>query len=91
MGGKVVKNNSRLDPPLEDKATYLRLQRKGDRLLASVSQDGDKWTELEPFDVKLPAKVKIGVAACSTSEVRFKPHFDDFRLNVGDGDKDKDK
>jgi regulation of enolase protein 1 (concanavalin A-like superfamily) len=62
---------------------YLRLQRKGDRLLASVSQDGGQWTDLQPFDVKLPAKVKIGVAACSTSQTPFLPHFDSFSLTPG--------
>jgi regulation of enolase protein 1 (concanavalin A-like superfamily) len=70
--------------PAEDKPLYLRLQRKGDRLQASVSADGDKWTDAEPLDVKLPAKVKVGIAAVSTSEVRFKPRFDEFRLTTGE-------
>jgi regulation of enolase protein 1 (concanavalin A-like superfamily) len=69
--------------PQEDKVLYLRLQRQGDRLLASVSQDGNTWTPAQPLSVKLPAQVKIGVAACSTSESQFKPHFDDFRLTPG--------
>jgi RNA polymerase sigma factor (sigma-70 family) len=66
--------------PLEDKATYLRLERKGDKLLASVSHDGKKWSELSPLELKLPAKLKLGVGAGSTSTEPFKPRFDEFKL-----------
>jgi regulation of enolase protein 1 (concanavalin A-like superfamily) len=70
--------------PLDDKPTYVRLERKGDRILASVSQDGDKWSELPPLEVKLPAKLKIGLAAGTTSSEPFKPRFDEFRLTAGE-------
>ena len=66
--------------PLEDKATYLRLTCEGDNLLASVSHDGKEWKELNTLEVKLPAKVKIGVAAGGTSMDVFTPRFDQFKL-----------
>jgi RNA polymerase sigma factor (sigma-70 family) len=66
--------------PLEDKPTYVRLERRGDKLLASASHDGKEWWELEPLEVKLPAKLKLGVAAGTTSTDPFKPSYDDFRL-----------
>jgi regulation of enolase protein 1 (concanavalin A-like superfamily) len=66
--------------PLEDKDTYLRLERQGDKLLASVSQDGDKWTELKPLELKLPAKLKLGVSGGGTSTEVFAPRFDQFSL-----------
>lgn len=66
--------------PLEDKETYLRLERKGDKLLASVSHDGKEWKEIKPLEVKLPAKLKIGVAAGGTSMDVFAPRFDQFQL-----------
>jgi regulation of enolase protein 1 (concanavalin A-like superfamily) len=66
--------------PLEDKATYLRLTRKGDNLSASVSHDGKEWKDLNPLEVKLPAKLKIGVAAGGTSMDVFTPSFDQFKL-----------
>jgi regulation of enolase protein 1 (concanavalin A-like superfamily) len=69
--------------PLEDKAAYLRLERKGDKLLASVSHDDKEWRELNPLEVKLPAKLKIGVAAGGTSMEVFSPQFDQFRLRQG--------
>ncbi|HVS39851.1 MAG TPA: DUF1349 domain-containing protein [Gemmataceae bacterium] len=69
--------------PQADRALSLRLQRKGDRLLASVSQDGVSWTNLQPFDAKMSPNLKIGVAAISTSQAPFLPHFDSFSLTPG--------
>lgn len=68
--------------PLEDEATYLRLQRKGDKLLASVSQDGKEWKELKPLEVKLPAKLKLGVSLSTSSMDAFAPQFDQFQLRL---------
>ena len=65
---------------LEEKDTYLRLQRKGDKVLASVSQDGKKWNDLEPIEIKLPEKLKIGVSAGGTSSDKFEPTFDQYEL-----------
>lgn len=78
--GKWVLAGAERVQPLEDKPTYLRLARKGDKLLASVSHDGKEWKELKPLDVKLPAKVKIGVSAGGTSMDVFAPRFDQFQL-----------
>ena len=72
-----------VDCPLKEKSTWLRLQRKGDELLASVSEDGKKWTELKTLDVKLPAKVQVGVSAGTTSSEVFSPFFDRFTLRKG--------
>jgi regulation of enolase protein 1 (concanavalin A-like superfamily) len=72
--------------PLKEKATYLRLERKGDKLLASVSEDGKEWSDLDPLELKLPAKLKLGVAAGTTSTEKFAPHYDRFRLRTGKRD-----
>jgi regulation of enolase protein 1 (concanavalin A-like superfamily) len=72
--------------PLKQKVTWLRLQRKGDRLLASASEDGKKWTDLKPLEVKLPAKLKLGVAAGTTSTEAFSPRYDLFKLTRGKRD-----
>ena len=77
LAGKVV------DCPLKEKSTWLRLQRKGDKLLAFVSEDGKKWIELKTLDVKLPAKLQVGVAAGTTSSAVFSPFYDRFTLRKG--------
>ena len=69
----------------EDKPVYLRMQRKGDKIYGAVSYDGKEWSELEPLEVKLPAKLKIGVSGGGTSTEPFKPHFDHFRLTTDKG------
>ena len=63
------------------KAVYLRLERRGDRLLGSYSRDGKRWFEIDPFVVKLPAKLKVGVTAHTNSTDPFSPHFDRFKLS----------
>jgi regulation of enolase protein 1 (concanavalin A-like superfamily) len=62
------------------KEKYLRLERKGDKLLASISDDGKTWSEFRSFEVKLPAKVKLGLIARTTSTSPCSPHFDRFHL-----------
>jgi regulation of enolase protein 1 (concanavalin A-like superfamily) len=83
--GKWVLAGAENVQPLEDKPTFLRLERKGDKLLASISHDGKEWKELNPLDVKLPAKLKIGVSAGGTSMDVFAPRFDQFQLRQGKG------
>ena len=52
----------------------MRLQRKGDTLLASVSHDGKEWKKVKPLEVKL------GVSLSSNSMDVFAPRFDQFQL-----------
>ncbi len=84
-GRTVGKANWSGNGGLNDKepAIYLRLRRLGDRFFAAFSRDGTNWTELPPQDVKLPAAVKVGVAAVTTSAGPFKATFDDFRIGAG--------
>lgn len=82
-GGKWVLAGHASVCPLKGKVTYLRLERRGDKLLASVSEDDKEWTELKALEVKLPAKLKLGVAAISTSSEPFAPHLDRFKLRKG--------
>lgn len=79
--GEVERFANAGDHPLDDtKDTFLRLERRGDKIYAAVSQDRDKWHYLEPKIVTLPGKVQIGVAAVNTSTRVFSPHFDEFKL-----------
>ena len=66
--------------PLEEKATHLRLERKGDTLTYAMSEDGTKWTEDTSAEVKLPKKVKVGVAAVNSVKAEFAPQFENFKL-----------
>ena len=73
-------------PSLSAAATYLRLERRGNQILPSYSEDGQNWIDVKPLDIELPAKVKIGVLAGSTTSRPFAPIFDQFQLKKGQGE-----
>jgi regulation of enolase protein 1 (concanavalin A-like superfamily) len=72
------------DAPLDaSKPTWLRLQRKGNRLFGAVSQDGVNWKEALPKDLLHASWKKetlVGLAAISTSAKTFKPTYSEFSL-----------
>ena len=80
MNGGQWASSAKLLP--DDGAIYLRLRRQGDRFFVSFSRDGAAWTDLPLQDVSLPATVKVGVAAVTSSAGPFKPQFDDFRIGT---------
>lgn len=61
---------------------YLRLERRGQRILGAVSKDGSKWDSLEPKELPShwPADLQVGVIAISTSKEEFNPRFSDFQI-----------
>jgi regulation of enolase protein 1 (concanavalin A-like superfamily) len=66
----------------EERDLWLRLERRGKRILASVSADGDRWVPLPPMSADLPQTVKIGIAAVNATDQGFEPRYEDFRLFV---------
>ena len=63
---------------------YLRLERWGDILNHSISPDGKLWVRVGgAWLSRLPYKLKVGLASCSTSSDPSKVHFDQFRLVRG--------
>lgn len=77
------------DPPgttdefFKGKSTYLRVERKGKMVTASYSHDGKKWTAAKEVAVDLPRKVRVGVAAVSTSAKPFAVEFEGFEVAAG--------
>lgn len=65
---------SPLDPKLEQ--VFLRLERVGQTITASVSEDGLKWKQLQPMTVDWPAKLLIGVTAGHNTADPFAPSFE---------------
>ncbi|MFO0845375.1 MAG: hypothetical protein U0797_23830 [Gemmataceae bacterium] len=68
-------------------ATYLRLERRGDRLAFLFSRDGTRWEPAAeesfkfPHEIKgLPRKVKVGVVAEAGTNRTYEFEFDDFKL-----------
>jgi hypothetical protein len=57
---------------------YLRMDRAGDKVAGYVSGDGVKWLYLGWKTLKLPAKVKAGVAVVNTAQEPLKVRFSEF-------------
>ena len=58
------------------KVTYLRIERKGDKILGAVTQEPGKWHKLESKTVKLPDDVLVGVATINASTRPFTSTFE---------------
>jgi S1-C subfamily serine protease len=59
---------------------YLRLERKGNRIVGAISDNGTNWKELKAIDALWPAKIKVGLAAINTSNEAFSVKFEEFEL-----------
>ena len=67
--------------PVKDVETVLRLERKGGKLVASISQDdGKTFTKYPSQDLALGDGVKVGVAALNASKAEFTVRFEQFKL-----------
>ncbi len=76
---------SQLMPPvgglqLPEGAVVLRLERRGDQISGLFSIDGADWRAFPPRTARLPAKLKLGVAAISSSRQPFVVTLENFRV-----------
>jgi len=71
-----------LDEFFQGRSTWLRLERRGQKVTASYSHDGKDWTAAKEITVELPKKIQIGVSAVNTSTKPFKAEFEDLKLTV---------
>jgi len=66
-------------PTEKDKPTWLRLERRGQKILGAMSQDGEHWKYGEPKELRAEAwngkGIVAGVAAISTSRKDFTPIY----------------
>jgi hypothetical protein len=76
--------------PLPKRAdyAYLRLEQRDEWFTFYISPDGEKWTRLN-YQPSQPGKLKVGLAAYSTSSEPSKVIFD--RLKLARGKKKEDK
>ena len=65
---------------IPDQDTYLRLERRGGRIIGSVSDDGIRWLSFEPITVELNKEIKLGIGAINTSTEAFKAEFSELEV-----------
>jgi len=61
---------------------FLRLERRGQKILAAVSFDGLKWKILPAKEIPAawPEELQMGVVAISTSQEEFNPRFSKLQI-----------
>jgi regulation of enolase protein 1 (concanavalin A-like superfamily) len=73
---------AQLDTFFKGRSTYLRLERRGGTVKASLSDDGKEWSFVKELRVDFPKKLKVGVAAISTSAEPFQVEFDELKVTT---------
>lgn len=68
------------DTFFKGRSTYLRLERRGGTVRASLSDDGKEWSFVKQLRVDFPKKLKVGVAAISTSAEPFRVEFEELKV-----------
>lgn len=69
--------------PIENKDTYLRVTRKGDKFTFETSEDGKDWAEIHAEEAKLAHQLKVGVLAINTTTEDFSVRLKDLKLSQG--------
>jgi regulation of enolase protein 1 (concanavalin A-like superfamily) len=80
--GEYQETNPRgtLDEFFKGNSTWLRLERRGNKAIASYSHDGKEWTEAKEITVDLPKKLRVGVAVVNTSAKAFAVEFEELKI-----------
>jgi regulation of enolase protein 1 (concanavalin A-like superfamily) len=65
---------------IPDGPLFVRLQRRGPKVVGAISRDGKDWTELPPLEAELNERVKVGVLAVSSSAKPLKARLEGLRV-----------
>jgi regulation of enolase protein 1 (concanavalin A-like superfamily) len=72
---------SRYEVDLDNEDTYLRLERRGDKVYALGSHDHVHWKLYDdPIEIDFPRVVQVGVEAVSSSDQPFRCAFEDYAI-----------
>jgi regulation of enolase protein 1 (concanavalin A-like superfamily) len=66
--------------PFFKHSTYLRFERRGDKVIAALSHDGKTWPIVKEIIAPYSAQVKVGVDAINTSAKPFTVEFAELKL-----------
>lgn len=67
---------------LKENAVYLRLTRRGNKVLSAWSKDGTEWTDHSEATVTLSRKLLVGVYALNASRAPCQAEFEDFKITA---------
>ena len=78
-GARAAINNHKIDAG----DAYVKLERRGNRLLGYTSKDGKAWEKLEPMETSYPSTLKVGVYALNSSNAPLTIRFENFNFTEG--------
>lgn len=65
---------------LQDKETFLKLERRGEQVFGYISSDGEAWIPLRPMQVKWAKTLQVGVVAGHNTSTPLIAEFKNFVL-----------
>ncbi len=74
-----VHNKGGLNPRQD---CWLRIERRGETISGSLSDDGKDWEDLQPMSVDWPSRLKVGVDAVNSCGDPMTVKFQDYTLNA---------
>ncbi len=81
QGGNQVNNaQTTQDEFFKGKSTWVKVERRGEKLTTSISHDGKEWTETATLRAKYPETVRVGVEAVNSSDKEFVVEFAEFKI-----------
>lgn len=69
-------------PVFRGRSSYFRLERRGNMIHAFWSHDGKDWMALDPIQVRLPRRTRIGVSATQASKTPLIVDFEEFQVTT---------
>ena len=58
----------------------MHMERKGSRIVGSLSTDGTTWKQLKPIDTLWPSQLKIGLAVSNSNSEPLTVRFEEVAL-----------
>jgi regulation of enolase protein 1 (concanavalin A-like superfamily) len=80
-GTRGAMNNRGIDPG----GVYLRIERRGNRILGSTSKDGKTWARLDPMELSYPSTLKVGLYVINGCSDPTTVAFSDYSFTEGKG------
>jgi regulation of enolase protein 1 (concanavalin A-like superfamily) len=76
LGRVVARNNARI----EEGDFYLKIERRGGRIVGSYGTDGRAWAEAKAIEVDWPARLNVGLDAVTSSFSPLSVRFEEFSI-----------
>lgn len=67
-------------PSIDSDPVWLRYTRRLDKIRAEISTDGQTWTEVASFSIRLSSRLRLGMVATNTAGKPLTARFENFQV-----------